>query len=287
MAHTENKSVPLREQKWVFTSVPATMNETCRMNHVDSTGALRGKIHKHLDPISKDLKDQISKIKSTHYSSLITDCHQVLNKKLNMKFQSIQADLKANELFIKNCSLRLKRLKRDLKAKKLRAEIWKHEVERHPVRNCTIFQARHQSLSPTSRRIQTERVMLAKMIRGDDDGPDRVLKDEEYREEFDLLCTEVLNELCGDDASEGTREKLLLDIFELSGMAAMTDLNEAYDKVDFTDNDLNSPVRVDDHPGVMNESENVFFDEDSKKLIIFCDERFDETQRNIALQLKW
>ena len=59
-------------------------------------------------------------------------------------------------------------------------------------------------------------------------------------------------------------------------MAAMTDLNEAYDKANFTDNDLNSPVRVDDHPGVMNESENVFYDEESKQMIIFCDESLDD-----------
>ena len=102
------------------------------------------------------------------------------------------------------------------------------------------------------------------MIRGDDDESDRVLEDEECRKEFELLCKEVLNEICDDDGSEGKREKLLLDIFELSGMAAMTDLNEAYDKVmEYNDTDMNDTT---------NDSGNVFFDESNRQLIIFCDD---------------
>ena len=92
-----------------------------------------------------------------------------------------------------------------------------------------------------------------------------------------MLCTAVLNELCDDEEFDSTREKLLLGIFELSGMTAMTNLNEAYDKVHFNDNDLNGPVTEEDNPGVMNESENIFFDEESNQLVIFYGGRDNDT----------
>ena len=156
-----------------------------------------------------------------------------------MKLNKIQTELEKHDLFVRNCFICLKQQKRDLKAENLRQEILNNEVARHSFQNQAIFQARHQFLSPTSRRIQAERAMLAKMIRGDQDEANdtnemKVSKAEEklYHKEhlqFDELLREVANEFCGNDVKE--REKFLMGIFEISGMAAMTDLNEAYDKV--------------------------------------------------------
>ena len=152
--------------------------------------------------------------------------HKVMNKKLKMKFNSITQQLKEAEIFIKNCSLRLSRLKRGIKTAKLHENIWKNQLDGMPgERSRIILEVRHNFQCPASTRIQHERAMLVKLIRGEEE------QVEGGNDEAEGMLKYLIDDLYDEEDGEGEREKLLLDIFELSGMAAITEMREAFKNV--------------------------------------------------------
>ena len=162
LVHTRTGCVPLRTRKRVFRSVPPSTRASSRDRSVQSTGVLCRKIIKTLDEVSNDLESHFSNLKKSHTSKFIAQQQAIIKTQLEAKFIEVSQKLMKEDIFIKNCNARMRRLKRAMKAENLRENLWISRLDRMKNGPRRVFEARHQSTCPNSRFISQERAMLAK-----------------------------------------------------------------------------------------------------------------------------